>query len=246
MNDNNSVASYGEWIANFGAVYATRQESVKSQGATIALMQGQMQAMQQYCMVLGQQPPPGIYTLQQKQRNRCGTLHRPSTGGRRNPAPTLYQQPGGFLGGQRPLQPPTLFKTFENWTYCHMHGGDVDNTHTGMSCHNPGLSHNRNGTRTNTMGGNVAVLHRTILHSASSRVPPAPHPPQASAPMMWQQPLPPMNLTPMIATMRPMMPTTPYQAINYMGHQFRPPPPQCGPPPLLLNCLRPLPHLLRE
>ncbi len=58
VNDDNSVPSYGELIANFGAKYAATQESVKSQGATIASMQGQMQAMQQYCMALGQQPPP--------------------------------------------------------------------------------------------------------------------------------------------------------------------------------------------
>ncbi len=60
--------------ANFGAVYAATQELVKSQGMTIVLLQGQMQAMQQYCMALGQQPPPGIYTLQQQQRSRRGAL----------------------------------------------------------------------------------------------------------------------------------------------------------------------------
>jgi hypothetical protein len=57
-NNNNSMASYGESIANFGATYAATQELVKSQGVTIASMQGQMQGMQQYCMVLEQQPPP--------------------------------------------------------------------------------------------------------------------------------------------------------------------------------------------
>jgi hypothetical protein len=30
--------------------------------------------------------------------------------------------------------------------------------------------------------------------------------------------------------MRLMMPTTPYQAINYMGHQFGSPPPAVAPP----------------
>jgi hypothetical protein len=59
VNDNDSVVSYGESIINFGAAYAATQESVKSQGmTTIASMQGQIQAMQQYCMALGQQPPP--------------------------------------------------------------------------------------------------------------------------------------------------------------------------------------------
>jgi hypothetical protein len=156
--------------------------------------------------------------LQQQQRGRSGASHQPSTGGRRNPARTLYQQPGGFPGGQRPLQPPTLFKTFENWNYCHTHGRDVDNTHTGMSCHNPGPLHNPNATRTNTMGGNTAGLHRTILPSASGHVPPAPCPPQAPAPTMWQQTPPPVKFTPMMVAMCLMMPMTLYQAINYMGH----------------------------
>jgi hypothetical protein len=61
MNNNNSVVLCGEAIANFGAAFADTYESVKSQGTTIALMLGQLQAMQQYCMALGQQTPPGIY-----------------------------------------------------------------------------------------------------------------------------------------------------------------------------------------
>jgi hypothetical protein len=53
VSDDDSVALYGESIVNFGAAYASTQELVKSQGATIVSMQGQMQTMQQYCMVLG-------------------------------------------------------------------------------------------------------------------------------------------------------------------------------------------------
>jgi hypothetical protein len=60
VNDDNSVVSYGESIANFGAAYAATQELVKAQGTTIASMQGQLQAMQQYCMALQQQPPLAI------------------------------------------------------------------------------------------------------------------------------------------------------------------------------------------
>jgi hypothetical protein len=51
VNDNNAlVVSYGKSIANFGAAYATTQESVKTQGLTIATLQGQVNVMQQYCM----------------------------------------------------------------------------------------------------------------------------------------------------------------------------------------------------
>jgi hypothetical protein len=40
IKDNASVELYGESIANFGAAYATTQESVRSQGLTIASLQG--------------------------------------------------------------------------------------------------------------------------------------------------------------------------------------------------------------
>ncbi len=94
----------------------------------------------------------------------------------------VYQQPVGLPGGQCPLQPPTPFKTFENWNYCHTHGRDVNNTHTGMSCRNSGPLHNPNVMRTNMMGGNRAGLHRMILPSASGCVPSAPRQPQTPAP----------------------------------------------------------------
>jgi hypothetical protein len=190
MNNDNSVALYGELIANFGAAYAATQESVKSQGATIASMQGQMQAMQHYFMALGQQSPPGIYTLQQQQCAAAVCCVNLQMAAEKNPASMVYQQPRGFPGGQQLLQPPTPFKMFENWNYSHMHGRDVNNTHTGMRFHHPGPSHNPNGTRTNMMGDNMAGLHRTILPSASGCFPPAQRQPQAPAPTIWQQPPP--------------------------------------------------------
>jgi hypothetical protein len=64
INNNNSVILYGELIAIFGDVYSATQELVKTQGSTIVLMLAQLQAMQQYCMVLQQQPPPAAYAPQ--------------------------------------------------------------------------------------------------------------------------------------------------------------------------------------
>jgi hypothetical protein len=182
VNDDNSIALYGELIANFRAAYAVTQEAVKSQGTTIVLMQGQMQAMQQYCMGIRQQTPLGVYTSQQQQRGCHGMSCLQSTGGRGNPAPTSYQQPEGFPGGQRPAQPPTPFKTFKNWNYCHAYGREVDNNHTGMLCHNPDPAHIPNAMRTNMMGGLTADLHRMIPPSASGRVPPA-HSSNAPSPL---------------------------------------------------------------
>ncbi len=74
VNNDDSVASYGELIANFGAAYAAKQESVKSQGATIMSMQGQMQAMQQYCMALGQQPP--LASTRHSSNSAAAVVHR--------------------------------------------------------------------------------------------------------------------------------------------------------------------------
>ena len=54
VNNDNTVALFEESIANFGAAYAATQESVKTQGTTIALMQTQLQVMHQYCMGLQQ------------------------------------------------------------------------------------------------------------------------------------------------------------------------------------------------
>ncbi len=58
VNNNDSIVSYGKSIANFGTTYAATHESVKSHSLMIASMQGQLQAMQQFCMVLQQQQPP--------------------------------------------------------------------------------------------------------------------------------------------------------------------------------------------
>jgi hypothetical protein len=104
VNNDDSVALYRESIANFGAAYAATQEAVRSQGTTIASMQGQMEAMQQYCMVIGQQPPISIYTSQQQQHGRRSMSRRPSTGGKGNPALMSYQQLGGYPGGQHPAK----------------------------------------------------------------------------------------------------------------------------------------------
>jgi hypothetical protein len=45
VNNDDSLVLYGKSIANFGAARTAMQESVKSQGTTIASMQGQLQAM---------------------------------------------------------------------------------------------------------------------------------------------------------------------------------------------------------
>jgi hypothetical protein len=84
--DNLSVGSYEESLANFGAAYAATQESVKSQASTIAMMQSQMQAMQQYCMNVQQFQQAPAMQYQQQQLGRRETDCR--GGGTHAPAPT--------------------------------------------------------------------------------------------------------------------------------------------------------------
>jgi hypothetical protein len=109
VNNDDFVILYGESIANFGAAYAATQESVKTQGSMITAMQGQLQAMQQYCMALQQQPPPATYTLQQQQQQQqcghCGLPRRTMQGGGGRCIAPAYPQRATV--GQHPMQPPT-------------------------------------------------------------------------------------------------------------------------------------------
>jgi hypothetical protein len=93
-------------------------------------------------------------------------------------------------GGSYPTQGtsqthPSPLKHFNNWNYCHTHGGDIHNNHTSATCAQPGVNHQRAATRSNTMGGNIKGLHKIVLPSAISQRPLAAHPP-----------LPPTNYTP--------------------------------------------------
>jgi hypothetical protein len=149
VNNNDSVILYSESIANFGATYAATQESMKTQGSTIVLMQAQLQAMQQYCMVLQQQPPPATYALQQQQRGHRRSLHHTfQCGGGGHTAPA-YPQPA--TAGQCPMQPPMPFKRYKNWNYCHTHGGNVDSNHTSGLCQKLGPLHNPSAMHLNMM-----------------------------------------------------------------------------------------------
>ncbi len=177
-NNNGSVTSYSESIANFGAAYAATQESIKMQGSTIALLQSQVNATQQYCMALESQPPPPIYAQQfqlHAPNNRHGLLRCTGSGrgrGQQNPG---YQQPTGAP----PMRAPTPYKQFENWHYCHTHahGGNVDNMHTSATCAKPSLLHNWQASHTNMMDGLIVGMHKTILPSAASHAPPVAHAP---------------------------------------------------------------------
>jgi hypothetical protein len=132
VNEDKSVTLYRELITNFGATYTSTQDMVKTQVTTIASMQGQLNAMMQYCMVMQIPTPLTIYMpvqLQRKTNNNCRLSHHNGYSGGGNQQQPVYLQ-------QRPpnsVHPPTPYKWLENWHYCHTHVGDVNNNHTSMS-----------------------------------------------------------------------------------------------------------------
>jgi hypothetical protein len=219
VNTDDTVVLFKESTANFGATYAATQESVKTQGTTIALIQTQLQAMHQYCIGLQQQPSPTIYAPQQQARGgrrykRCTQ----STGGRGGSG---YQAP--TTAYQQSTTPPTTFKRFGNWNYCHMHGGDIAITHTSQTCRWPGPIHNHTATRKNTQGGLPAGLHKTIFPLASGHAPPPQQQQCAPTQAMWPQPPPSATYTAAMTTMCPATPVVPYQqAIYHVRQQMGP------------------------
>jgi hypothetical protein len=58
MDNNALLALYSESLANFGAVYAATQESIKTQATSLASMQGQLMSIQKFCMMLANNPHP--------------------------------------------------------------------------------------------------------------------------------------------------------------------------------------------
>jgi hypothetical protein len=154
-------------------------------------MQGQLTNIQQFCMAVGQLPPPTSYAPTQQQhmsnncRGRCnGGGHDGGYGGG-NGGGSFPQQPtwfgGNGAGTQQPSFLPTPYKRWKNWNYCHTHGGNVDDAHTSAMCGNHGLMHNPNASRANIMGGSTAGMHKTILPSSPGHKPPPPPLPPAAA-----------------------------------------------------------------
>jgi hypothetical protein len=211
MDDDATIALYGELLANFGAAFAAPQEAIKGQATSLAPIQGKLANLQQYCMAVSQQPPSSIYAPTQQQRlfssgrSRCN-----NNGGNRGGRGFFIPQqstnhgfgggvPGGGGGIRALSRPPMPYKQWENWHYCHTHGGDVDNTHTSAMCGKPGPMHNPNATRANMMGGSIAGMHKTILPSAAGQTHPNLCPPQQQQLQLRQPSIPyyptqPMNL----------------------------------------------------
>ncbi len=131
-------------------------------------------------------------------------------------------------------KPPSLYKHFENWNYCHTHSGDINDGYTSRSCLKPGLAHIRNATRQNTMSGLTGGLHKTILPLASGHVPPPPCQPHIpSGPRIIQQMSPTQHMVWQQADCPPLacpaMPSYPTHGMWHVGQHAGPPPPAAPP-----------------
>jgi hypothetical protein len=135
MDDGALHALYSKLLTNIGAAYGAMQETIKTQATSMAAMQGQLMNIQQFCMAVGQQPPPTIYapTQQQHMSNNC---HGRCNGGGHDNGSSSSNGGGGFphqptwfggngAGAQQQSFPPTPYKRWENWNYCHNHGGNL-------------------------------------------------------------------------------------------------------------------------
>jgi hypothetical protein len=175
VNNDALVALHGDSLANFGTTYAAMQETMKSQANSLVAMQNQLANIQQFCMTIDQQPSSISYALAQQ---KCTfTNHKKRNSGGQSNGRGFPQQPTTSFAGtggsqQQVIHRPTPYKCWENWNYCHSHGGDIEDNHTSLRCGKPGPMHNPNASLTNIMGRLVSGMHKTILPSACGRTPP--------------------------------------------------------------------------
>jgi hypothetical protein len=124
---------------------------------------------------------------------RNGLYRGNGTGGGTNPGSTFNGGGGSYptQGTSNPLSP---IKKFNNWNYCHTHGGDIYYNHTSATCAQPGVNHQHVATRSNTMGGNNKGLHKTIYQV-----------PLANVPWLCNQPSNPPNTPPPLQCLSALM-----------------------------------------
>jgi hypothetical protein len=127
---------------------------------------------------------------QGQQQQPSGSSGGTNNGGRQN---GLYRDNGNSSGGNPGSRmtfnsgsgsypahgtsnPPSPIKKFNNWNYCHTHGGNIYNNHTSTTCAQPGVNHQHAAIRSNTMGGNNKGLLENILPGATGQRAPAAQP----------------------------------------------------------------------
>ncbi len=97
MDNNALLALYSKLCANLDIVYAGTQESIKTRATSLVTMQGQLANIQQFCMAVGQQPPPSIYAPTHQQHTFNNPHGRRNGGGQGSGCAVLK---GGFIAVQ--------------------------------------------------------------------------------------------------------------------------------------------------
>ncbi len=93
VEDNASAASLTYAVSSFGAAYATKQDSLHSNNASINPMQGQIQML---CNAISNQPPAGM--LQYPQQNNQDRWARGGCRGQQQSQGQQWQPIGGSRG----------------------------------------------------------------------------------------------------------------------------------------------------
>jgi hypothetical protein len=158
-------------ISTFGSAYAATEERVRNQTDTINQLQGQLSNLQQMCHTIMTRPPvyPTMPTYTPRNTNYPYNT-RGGRGGRGGGRNNNQHFPTGPPATQ--VTPPNPVKRFANMNYCHTHGGDIDDFHTSANCAKPGPFHNFLATQTNTMGGSIKGMHKTIIPNGGGQQPP--------------------------------------------------------------------------
>jgi hypothetical protein len=207
IGNNQSTAYLANAVSNFGAAYTATQESLRNNNASINAMQGQMKmlcnalgnqppaGMPQYPQQSnqGRQAQGGQRVQQQNQcqqgqprgggggANNGGgqnRLYRGNNTGHGNNPGITFNSGGGSYPTQGTSNPPSPFKKFINWNYCHTHGCNIHNNHTSATCAQPSVNHQPAATRSNMTGGNNKGILKTLLPGATAQCTPAAQPAQ--------------------------------------------------------------------
>jgi len=254
-DDEESTKAFEESVANFGAAHAANSTTIsnlsdtKDAVGTMATQIGQLSQQVQMLALSVQQPRPPTVMYQQpimpqqqqqypqQQGQKKGKKWNNNNNNNNNQFVNGYNQAATQLGTQtfgRQQTTPNPIKRFENWNYCHTHGGDVPDYHQSCNCPKPGPNHRPDANRQNwqMLGGNPKAMHKTMLPSQAGRTPATTKyqrqldaqrqqqqqpPAQGYAAPMQQVPSMPMHMQqapamPMHIPMQPQMPMQSMQA----------------------------------
>jgi hypothetical protein len=135
VEDNASVAPLTNAVSNFGTAYATTQESLRNNNASINAMQGLIQML---CNAIGNQPPSSM--LRYPQQNNQDHRARSSCRGQQQNQGQLRQPIGSGCGSNNGGKGNGLYKGNSGGYY---QGGGMNFNGSGGNYPTPGTSHRK-------------------------------------------------------------------------------------------------------